>query len=27
VIQMECAECETNGTYCRITHSQPAHHH
>lgn len=27
VIQMECAECETNGTYCQITHSQPAHHH
>lgn len=27
VIQMECAECETNGTYCRITHSEPAHHH
>ncbi len=27
VIQMECAECETNGTYCKITHSQPVHHH
>lgn len=27
VIQMECAECETNGTYCQITHSQPVHHH
>jgi cobalt-zinc-cadmium efflux system protein len=27
VIQMECAECETNGTYCQIIHSQPAHHH
>jgi len=27
VIQMECAECETNGTYCQITHSQPTHHH
>jgi cobalt-zinc-cadmium efflux system protein len=27
VIQMECAECETNGTYCQIPHSQPAHHH
>lgn len=27
VIQMECAECETNGTFCQITHSQPAHHH
>lgn len=27
VIQMECAECETNGTYCQLTHSQPAHHH
>lgn len=27
VIQMECAECETNGTYCRITHPEPSHHH
>lgn len=27
VIQMECAECETNGTYCQIIRSQPAHHH
>jgi len=27
VIQMECAECETNGTYCQITHAQPEHHH
>jgi cobalt-zinc-cadmium efflux system protein len=27
VIQMECAECEANGTYCRISPSQPAHHH
>jgi cobalt-zinc-cadmium efflux system protein len=27
VIQMECAECETNGTYCQLKHSEPAHHH
>jgi len=27
VIQMECAECETNGTYCQLTHSPTAHHH
>ncbi len=27
VIQMECAECETNGTYCQITHREPVHHH
>ncbi len=27
VIQMECAECETEGTYCKITHSSAVHHH
>jgi cobalt-zinc-cadmium efflux system protein len=27
VIQMECAECETNATYCTVRSSQPAHHH
>ncbi len=27
VIQMECAECETNATYCTMRSSQPAHHH
>ena len=27
VIQMECAECETNGTYCQLRHGEPVHHH
>jgi cobalt-zinc-cadmium efflux system protein len=27
VIQMECAECETNATYCTVRSSGPAHHH
>jgi cobalt-zinc-cadmium efflux system protein len=27
VIQMECAECETNATFCSVRSSEPAHHH
>ena len=27
VIQMECAECETNATYCTVRSSHPPHHH
>jgi cobalt-zinc-cadmium efflux system protein len=27
VIQMECAECEANATYCTVRGAQPAHHH